>query len=117
MVVSGTQLNEEEEDRRRAERFAIDVTELVEQHPLWLAAERPVDDEDQLVLDILREVLTTYTPPPPAGWVLYSVAGHDDPELQALALVVPAFQHLSPEAAARSVRYLTARYGDEADHG
>ena len=49
--------------------------------------------------------------------MLYEVAAHDDPEVQALGLVVPSFQRLSPEAAARSVRYLQARFGDELDHG
>lgn len=117
MVVSGTQLDEEEQDRRKADKFAIDVTELVEQHPLWMAAERPIADEDQLVLDILREVLTNYSPPPPDGHVLYTVPAYDDPELQALALVVPALTAMSAEAAARAVEYLMSRYGDVPDHG
>lgn len=96
-------------DGRRAGVFAAQVHGMVEKHPLWLAADRSVEDEDQLVLDILAEVLT-YSPPPPAGHVLYSVPVMGEGELQVLALAVPALQGLDPDAARRAVRYLSERF-------
>lgn len=133
MVVSGTQLEEEEEDRRRATKFATEVATLIEQHSLWTKGPL-VDDEDKLILDILREVLRYPPPRPPTELAAIDQdtrfevtvpVGHEarmvivaqvpDPEVTAMAVIRTVLEGLPPDGRRRVVDWAWARWHGDHD--